>query len=451
MPPHPVLELDTTTTTTTGDKQTPEDQAQSPTGEFIRNLLNHVRTRSMSLFGLWPKIPTGLCDAEREIYQTLLETLRDRAAKGQKPPHLLVITDLAKDYDDLMAMVLLGELHRLGLVELEAFVANLMPAQSRARFGRGALDLLGLRKIPIGIGTEGSEKLHKVNDYEFKYCTFMAPAGSVEFENGEELLLKVLRKAAVEKRKVTLLLLSSLMDISKFSQKYPNLVKNTVDNISIQGGMYFEKGTLKADNSAANNNFSPDHATYFTKFIQDNNIPTTVYTKVAAFATKIYSEFFAELSATGHPLGVHLRKTQLAQDVNFYTDTMDEKTRFRPFMTQQWFLTNKSTWFEGHSEDPNVEPYPLPEQVVPYLTVVVAYDALAALGAAGEDVLTNLRVLKPATGHPSFSSCCRIVGVSPSSTRPDALEDPGVYGDRMADAIKALVKGSLLSSLQQLT
>lgn len=401
----------------------------------------------MSLFGLWPKIPAGLCQAEREIYQTLLETLKDRVANGQRPPHLVVITDLAKDYDDLMAMVLLGELHRLGLVELEAFVANLMPAHHRARFGRGALDLLGLRKIPIAVGTVGSENLHKVNDYEFKGCTFMA-TDSAKFERGEDLLFQVLGKAVVDKRKITLVLLSSLMDISKFSLKYPELVKNAVDNISIQGGMYFENGTLTADNFAANNNFSPEHATSFTKFIQDNNIPTTVYTKVAAFATKIYSEFFVELSATGHPLGVHLRKTQLTQDINFYTDTMDEKTRFRPFMTQQWFLTNKSTWFtEGHSEDPDVEPYPLPQQVEPFLTVVVAYDALAALGAAGKDVLASLRVLKPAVDN----SFCRIVGVSPSPHAPDVVEDPGVFGDRMADAIKALVKGSLLSSQQQLT
>lgn len=88
-----------------------------------------------------------------------------------------------------------------------------------------------------------------------------------------------------------------LMDISKFSLKYPDLVKNTVDSISIQGGVYFENGTLKPDNLVANNNCSPHHATHFTKYIQDNNIPTTVYTKVAAFATKLYSDFFEELSA----------------------------------------------------------------------------------------------------------------------------------------------------------
>jgi hypothetical protein len=442
MSPQVALERDTA-----DDKPPPDDPPRSPVGELIFGLMNHARSRSMSLLGLWPKIPAGLCDAEREIYRTLLGTLKNRVARGQKPPHLVVITDLAKDYDDLMAMVLLAELHRLGLVELEGFVANLMPAPQRARFGRGALDLLRLQKMPIAAGSIGSHKQHKINDYEFQGCVFMAPPNS-EFEKGEDLLLRIFGKAMLENRKITLILLSSLMDISEFSRKYPGLVRNVVDRVSLQGGMYFDKGVLKADSAAANNNFALDHAIQFTKYLQDNRIPATVYTKVAAFATKIYAGFFAQLAATGHPLGVHLRKTQLTQDINFYTDTMDEKTRFRPFMTQHWFLTNKSTWFaEGHSEDPAVEPYPTPEQVAPYLTVVVAYDVLAALGGAGEDVLRDLQVLKPAVDN----SIYRIVGVCPSPNTPDAVDDPGVFGERMADAIKALVKGSLLASQQQLT
>lgn len=442
MSPQLALALDTT-----NNKPPPNDQPRSPVGELIYSLMNHARSRSMSLLGLWPKIPAGLGDAEREIYRTLLGTLKTRVTNGQKPPHVVVITDLAKDYDDLMAMVLLAELHRLGLVELEGFVANLMPSQDRARFGRGALDLLRLQKIPIAAGTIGSDKVHKINDYEFKGCKFMAP-NKPEFEKGEVLLSRIFEEARKENRKITLILLSSLMDIAEFSSKYPGLVSNVVDRVSLQGGMYFDKGILKADNAAANNNFAFEHATRFTTYLQENKIPATVYTKVAAFATKIYAEFFAQLATTGHPLGAHLRETQRTQDISFYTATMDEKTRFRPFMTQHWFLKNRSMWFaDGHSEDPAVEPYPTPEEIVPYLTVVVAYDVLAALGGAGDDVLRDLQVLKPAVDN----SIYRIVGVSPSPNTPDAVEDPGVFGERMADAIKALVKGSLLASRQQLT
>lgn len=390
-----------------------------------------------------PSIPADLCDAEIAVYDTLLEALKNRAVKGTKPPHLVVITDLAKDYDDLMAMVLLAELHRLGLVELEAFVANLEPAWRRANFGRGALDLLGLQSIPIASGTKGTEKPYNLNDYEFEDCAFIGPQNRENFEAGESLLKRVCQRAVDENRKITLILLSSLMDISQFAHKHRQLLEDAVDRISMQGGVYRDKkGHLEADNLAANNYFSLDHAMHFTKFIQDTNIHTTVYTKVAAFATKIHADFFAELADTRHPLGIHLRKTQLAQDVNFYKATMAAETRFQPFMTQQWFLKNRSTWFTNHSDNPAVEPYPPPEKVEKYLTAVVAYDALAALGGVGDDVLDTLRVLKPDTE----GSTCRVIGVCPSVNTPDAKEDPGVYGKQMAAVIKALVKGSLICS-----
>jgi hypothetical protein len=39
----------------------------------------------------------------------------NRGLQGQSPPEIVVITDLAKDYDDLSAMIVLKELHRIGL------------------------------------------------------------------------------------------------------------------------------------------------------------------------------------------------------------------------------------------------------------------------------------------------------------------------------------------------
>jgi hypothetical protein len=56
----------------------------------------------------------------------------------------MVITDLAKDYNDLAAIVVLKELYRLGFVHLKAFIANLELSCKRAIYGRAALDSLGL-------------------------------------------------------------------------------------------------------------------------------------------------------------------------------------------------------------------------------------------------------------------------------------------------------------------
>jgi hypothetical protein len=79
----------------------------------------------------------------------------------------VVITDLAKDYGDLAAMVVLKELHRLGFVRLEAFIANLEPSRKCAIYGRLNLDSIGLQDVPIGVGTKASTEKHEEYKYEF--------------------------------------------------------------------------------------------------------------------------------------------------------------------------------------------------------------------------------------------------------------------------------------------
>jgi hypothetical protein len=63
-----------------------------------------------------PRIPPGLpTEDERECYRRLIRVRMNRGLQGQSPPEIVVITDLAKDYDDLSAMIVLKELHRIGL------------------------------------------------------------------------------------------------------------------------------------------------------------------------------------------------------------------------------------------------------------------------------------------------------------------------------------------------
>ena len=62
-----------------------------------------------------PKIPQNLSPDEQSLYQTLIEVKKSRGIESRPTPEVVVITDLAKDYDDLSAMIILKELHRLGL------------------------------------------------------------------------------------------------------------------------------------------------------------------------------------------------------------------------------------------------------------------------------------------------------------------------------------------------
>jgi hypothetical protein len=387
-------------------------------------------------------IPPSLSEKESSHYETLIDLVKANPLRTQ--PRVVVITDLAKDYDDLAAMVVLKELHRLGVVKLLGFIANLMPADKRARFGRGALDSLGLQNIPIAKGTSGfpksARRKHTELAYEFD-CDFMAEADSVTEEGGGELLLLKLCQDAVKgesKDKLTLVLISSLEDIYTFSKNHGELLKNAVSNIVLQGGYTIStEGKLEPEEAANNNRYDMDAAKEFHAFMQEWSIPSVVYTKVAAFATSLTSDLFAEMAETGHPLGKHLRKVQVSQDLSFYKTASNEnpEKRFAAFMDQKWFLENKTSWFDSNPPD---EPYPKGDAVIPWLTKVIVYDALAALGASGSDALDALKVLTHNSTHPP--SIHQIVGFAGPPS------DPGIYPEQMASVLSALLKGSLLSS-----
>jgi len=135
-------------------------------------------------------IPKGFTKKQGEVYSIIMDAVNERIRAGRSGPRIVVITDLAKDYDDLIAMILLKELHRLGVLTLVGFVTNLMPAEKRASFGRGALDVLGLNRVPIAAGSRGEsddKKDHEVHDHEFSYCDFFAAKGT-QFKGGQELL-----------------------------------------------------------------------------------------------------------------------------------------------------------------------------------------------------------------------------------------------------------------------
>jgi hypothetical protein len=399
-----------------------------------------------------PLIPNGLTNAEGSVYERLIKIVAHRRKQGreaQMTPHIFTITDLAKDYDDLTAMLCLKELKRLGVVTLEGFVANLMPADDRALFGRGALDSLGLPNVPIGIGTEGSQKKHEMHDYEFDGSeTFMAPRSKLkELPKGQDLLKALFEKAIKENRKLTYLGISSLMDIAHFAKTPENteLLKKGLANVVLQGGYRMVHGSLIADPDAANNGFDIKSAQEFHDFIHKNKIPSAVWTKVATFATAIPTTVFEFMEDTHHPLGPYLRKVQIGQDSSFYLKACSD-TPFAPHMTQPWYLKNRSAWFSSGREPD--EPYPTVEELVPFFINIIAYDALAAIGAAGEDVVKEFKFVKPFTTRPDADHPLhKIIGVPPVK-EPPLPTDCNFNSAPMNLVITALLKGALLSVQQ---
>ncbi|CAG8979620.1 hypothetical protein HYALB_00011983 [Hymenoscyphus albidus] len=401
--------------------------------------------------------PPGLTEEERGVYQTLYQVREDRKnlRSPKHVPRVVVITDIAKDYDDLVAMILLKELHRLGLIKLLGFVVNLQPTQTRSKYARGALDTLGLLDMPVAWGEKATDA-NDVAPYEFEsefgsdHCTFL-PLDEQKtskdpdvIESGIKFMEKIVSDSTFND--ITFLLISSLSDMATLVQRtqaryrmrqsdsdsdgeneselLTELMENpstrlnlqTLDKMKgrkqgtlakyirrvvLQGGFTstFDPDTQEynvENDQSANNKTDSASAQFVHKFLAVNDVPAIVYNKWAASACGFPQKLFADLRDTGHILDHHLYERQEVQDLKYYEDARLPETRFQG-KTQEDFLKTKTNWYELHPEG-DVTPIPVEKEVLQYVKIIL-YDVLAALDTAGKDVRDALEVLEPATGR----------------------------------------------------
>merc|ERR1719253_848018 len=78
---------------------------------------------------------------------------------------VMVMSDDGKDLDDELAKVLMKSLTQRDLTKCHGYIANLAPADMRARLAKGTLDALGLAG-EVGVGSAMTDKC-KTTEYEF--------------------------------------------------------------------------------------------------------------------------------------------------------------------------------------------------------------------------------------------------------------------------------------------
>jgi hypothetical protein len=83
----------------------------------------------------------------------------------------MVISDLAKDYNNLAIIIGLKDFDRFKNMELEVYIINLKPARKYTIYRRIVLDSFGLQHVLIGISTKTSTKKYK--KYKYEYDTFL--------------------------------------------------------------------------------------------------------------------------------------------------------------------------------------------------------------------------------------------------------------------------------------
>jgi tetratricopeptide (TPR) repeat protein/inosine-uridine nucleoside N-ribohydrolase len=189
---------------------------------------------------------------------------------------VIVFTDIGKDVDDVLALVVLACLKRTFILNPLAVIATLSPQDERARLARAVLDSLGLPDVPVGIGTDGGSK-----DSVELHC--FDTGRNQNLLHASVLIPRILKEA--ESKSVTLLCLANLKDIGELIVKHPDLFSDKIKNVVIMGGASFSEANerLEPDETAYNNNCDPAAARMVYLECQQRNITTTTISRYAAY------------------------------------------------------------------------------------------------------------------------------------------------------------------------
>lgn len=375
------------------------------------------------------------------------------------------------------------------------------------------------------------KSLHVEQPYEFGGVEDeIKPFMNEDFDTGPVLLRKIIAKAKKGNFKLTILSISSLMDLGQFvtgseepttqegtqetmqkgtqettqetthgttSKKYSKDgedLAEVLQNVVLQGGYKITEGKLTPDFSAQNNRWSEKDSIIFHEYLQAKDIPTTVYTKDAAYDTADHMEdgLLEKLAKTNVGPAKYLQGAQIPQDLVFYkkachSDDEDEaKLRQAIFMDASWFLMKRSTWCLKHpgvcDEDALSKDwfgklkYPKPQQPLsaypkddelmdlrPYLTKLTLYDVIAAIGAIGDKPMMKLGYLKPNFEGNGQHEIHKIAGNQIPAKMKPVMKDgkpvmnkfkkpkmeietpavPNFDGKKIAQAIEALMTGAM--------
>ncbi|KAK3311073.1 uncharacterized protein B0T15DRAFT_385450 [Chaetomium strumarium] len=349
-------------------------------------------------------IPFSKDDWQYSFYKKLENVVAKR--KRRETPRIIVITDIEQDYDDLLAIIFLAEMHRMGAVELAGFIANHEPADRRAKFLRTVLHLLQLPNVPVAVGTVGTDDRAKhVHDhfYALKNETFENASWNKKgFKSGKDLI----EELADPRRPLTMLLISSLQDMAEFftaryketgheatskylQQRFTKFVSqggykiapNRVDLIPVKGMM--------------NNDYNFPKAENYCNGLVSFNLRSDAWSREAAKAARLEGSFMQRLFKYG-PIGAHLRWSWLRQEFKFFWDPMNWP--FMPHLKVDWYL-NTRLGLEKNSPKFNhlkekSETLGLGFEEVAEDVKVIAYDCCAAVGVVGDDFMREFGVLE---------------------------------------------------------
>jgi len=251
-----------------------------------------------SVLDLGMKMPT---DAELHDGLTGAERLRESIGLGARGSltddvgKLVIVTDPGQDPDDEMTLILARALADMGLVQVVAVVANLSPSDARARLARGTLDTLQMRDVPVGVGSDGNapgRAEHFTSTIKALGPKHQYLRRDAEHADGAALLKATFEAAAPAS--ITLLLISSLTDASRFIRDNEALFAAKCERVAIMGGVAvesFDAGAkaLLPDQTAQNHKFDEPAAAFVFEKAQALKVPLVVLARAAAYGASVPS------------------------------------------------------------------------------------------------------------------------------------------------------------------
>ena len=192
---------------------------------------------------------------------------------------VIVYTDVGRDVDDELALVLLSSLKRKRILNPLAIVTTLSPEHERSHLARGSMDAVGMADVPVGVGSSGG--VGDGIELDVYGAEYSLPSYCI-FESGEKLVHRALK--TVPDKSAIILCIASLSDVCSFMKKHEDIFVEKVDQVVIMGGVVSsEAGDLLKPDTAYNNGCDITAARYVYRRCQELGTPTATLSRWAAY------------------------------------------------------------------------------------------------------------------------------------------------------------------------
>jgi predicted ATPase/class 3 adenylate cyclase len=234
---------------------------------------------------------------------------------------VILLTDIGRDVDDELALVLLSALRKKHLLNPIAVITTLSPQTERAHLARGSMDALGMPDVPVGIGSSGG-----VGDdilLEVYEADYSRPSQCI-YQSGIELMYTALESAPPSSTQ--LICIASLTDVATLIREREELFTSKVKEVVVMGGVLSpEIGETLVPDSAYNNNCDILAARFVYRKCQEIGIPTITLSRWAAYGCPMPPQLLDEIAATDHMVARNIRSVS-----KISVDQLWNKVRLHP-------------------------------------------------------------------------------------------------------------------------